>query len=91
MNNEKARAARKPRAKDLDIAWHIWRARLMARLTMAGLAEKIGITYQQLHRYELGVNRIPASRLMDVARATKQPIESFFLPVPEGAEERRAA
>ncbi|MDQ0315263.1 transcriptional regulator with XRE-family HTH domain [Amorphus orientalis] len=46
------------------------------------LAEKLGITFQQIQKYERGTNRIGASRLHDIAIALQVPISYFF----EGAE-----
>jgi transcriptional regulator with XRE-family HTH domain len=42
------------------------------------LAEKIGVTYQQAHRYERGINRVSAGRLFEIARALAVPISYFY-------------
>lgn len=42
--------------------------RLMMGLSQQDLAKAIGVTYQQLHKYERGLNRISAGRLFDVAQ-----------------------
>lgn len=39
------------------------------RITQAGLAKSIGVTFQQVQKYERGVNRISASTLLDIAEA----------------------
>jgi transcriptional regulator with XRE-family HTH domain len=71
-------------------------ARLKERRTMLGLsqddlAQRIGITYQQLHKYENAVNRISASRLFLCAQELNAPIDYFFddLAGPLAAEDRR--
>jgi transcriptional regulator with XRE-family HTH domain len=71
-------------------------ARLKERRTMLGLsqddlAQRIGITYQQLHKYENAVNRISASRLFLCAQELNAPIDYFFddLGSPQSAEDRR--
>jgi transcriptional regulator with XRE-family HTH domain len=71
-------------------------ARLKERRTMLGLsqddlAQRIGITYQQLHKYENAVNRISASRLFLCAQELNAPIDYFFddLGGALAAEERR--
>jgi len=51
------------------------------------LAELLGVTFQQVQKYEKGVNRIAASRLYDIASALQQPISRFF----EGLSQGRAA
>lgn len=62
---------------------HLIGAKLKARRTMLGLtqhevAQRVGITYQQLHKYETGLNRISASRLYCCAEALAVPIDFFF-------------
>jgi transcriptional regulator with XRE-family HTH domain len=71
-------------------------ARLKERRTMLGLsqddlAQRIGITYQQLHKYENAVNRISASRLFLCAQELNAPIDYFFddLGGARTAEDRR--
>ncbi len=44
----------------------------------------MGVTFQQIQKYERGSNRIVSSRLFDLARALKVPIEFFFAEMPEG-------
>ena len=51
------------------------------------LAELLGVTFQQVQKYERGVNRIAASRLLDCARALEMPVADFF----EGLERKRRA
>jgi transcriptional regulator with XRE-family HTH domain len=57
--------------------------RMMLDLTQPQLAKLIGVTYQQIHRYELGTNSISASQLYEIARGSGTPVECFF----EGLEE----
>ena len=47
-------------------------------MTQADLAEKIGLSAQQLQKYEIGVNRISASRLYDMARVLDCDPNDFF-------------
>ena len=42
------------------------------------LAELIGVTYQQLHKYERGFNRVSAGRLFEIARALSAPVRYFY-------------
>lgn len=60
--------------------------RLAAGLSAAQLAEKIGITHQQLHKYEKAINRISVSKLYIIARALHKPT-SFFFDDIDGAKE----
>jgi transcriptional regulator with XRE-family HTH domain len=42
------------------------------------MAEKIGVSFQQLQKYELGINRVSASRLWEIAQVLNVPIGFFF-------------
>jgi transcriptional regulator with XRE-family HTH domain len=53
-------------------------ARTEAGLSQQALAERLGITFQQVQKYEKGANRIAASRLVSIAAAVDRPI-SYFL------------
>jgi len=51
------------------------------------LANALGLTFQQVQKYERGANRVSASRLAEVAEFLGMPISFFFsnLPAPDGA------
>lgn len=59
-----------------------WRRREQG-VSQARLAGRLGITFQQLQKYENGQNRISVGRLAQVALALDTPIESFFYGVEE--------
>ncbi len=48
------------------------------RISMKVLAPRVGITYQQLQKYENGQNRVTASRLLRIAAVLGEPIERFY-------------
>ena len=50
----------------------------MLGLTQQQLAELIGVTYQQAHKYERGINRVSAGRLFEVAQVLSVPVSYFF-------------
>lgn len=52
--------------------------RQMMRMSQEQLAESLGVTFQQVQKYENGSNRVSASRLFDVARTLESPINYFF-------------
>jgi transcriptional regulator with XRE-family HTH domain len=58
------------RATDVDraLAARVRERRTMLGLTQQQLAELIGVTYQQAHKYETGANRIGVARLVDLCR-----------------------
>jgi transcriptional regulator with XRE-family HTH domain len=52
--------------------------RISLGLTQSHLAKAIGITYQQTHKYEQGINRVSAGRLYEIAHALDVPITYFY-------------
>jgi transcriptional regulator with XRE-family HTH domain len=68
------------RALDVDryVSLRIRQRRIMLGLTQQQMAELIGVTYQQAHKYETGINRISAGRLYQIARALGVEISYFF-------------
>jgi transcriptional regulator with XRE-family HTH domain len=52
--------------------------RIMLGLTQQQMAELIGVTYQQAHKYEKGINRVTAGRLYHIARALCVEVGYFF-------------
>ena len=55
----------------------------MLGLTQQQLAELIGVTYQQAHKYERGINRVSAGRLFEIARVLSVPINYFYEGIGE--------
>ena len=73
-------AAPGPRAQDIDryVGAKMRERRMMLGLSQQQLAELIGVTYQQAHKYEKGINRIAASRLSSIAHALGVEVGYFF-------------
>jgi transcriptional regulator with XRE-family HTH domain len=65
-------------AVDNHVGGRIRERRIMLGLTQQQLAEMIGVTYQQAHKYERGINRVSAGRLFEIARALSAPITYFY-------------
>ena len=72
---------------DVRIGDRVRIARQRARLTQSALAAALNISFQQIQKYETGMNRISASRLWDIAKALDVPINYFF----EGLESESLA
>lgn len=66
------------KATDKRIGANIKKARIMFGYTQEELAKDAGITFQQVQKYESGVNRIAASRLQTFAKILNQPIMFFY-------------
>jgi transcriptional regulator with XRE-family HTH domain len=79
------------RALDVDrfVSLRIRQRRIMLGLTQQQMAELIGVTYQQAHKYETGINRISAGRLYQIARALGVEISHFFEDVEPGSSATR--
>src|SRR5271170_7007197 len=78
-------ADRESRPSPIDV--HVG-ARIRLRRTLLGmsqerLGEALGLTFQQVQKYERGVNRIGASRLFDLSRVLDVPISFFFDDMPD--------
>jgi transcriptional regulator with XRE-family HTH domain len=73
-------ASGRSRALDVDhyVSLRIRQRRIMLGLTQQQMAELIGVTYQQAHKYETGINRISAGRLYQIAQALGVDISYFF-------------
>ena len=65
-------------AVDAHVGARIHDRRIMLGLTQQQLTEMIGVTYQQMHKYERGINRVSAGRLYDIACALNAPIAYFY-------------
>lgn len=82
------------RALDVDhyVSLRIRQRRIMLGLTQQQMAELIGVTYQQAHKYETGINRISAGRLYQIAQALGVDIGYFFEEIePERAGKAKPA
>jgi len=75
--------SKKPDLIDVEVGQRIRIQRLAAGLSQSELAERIGVTFQQVQKYEKGMNRVGAGRLTKIARVLNVPIGSFF----DGREE----
>src|SRR5881392_1278104 len=78
----RAAAARRSTGRTQDVDRHVGarvrERRIMLGLTQQQLADLIGVTYQQAHKYERGINRVSAGRLFEVARVLSVPVSYFY-------------
>jgi transcriptional regulator with XRE-family HTH domain len=74
------------RTQDIDrhVGARVRERRIMLGLTQQQLADLIGVTYQQAHKYERGINRVSAGRLFEIAQVLSVPVSYFF----DGLEEQ---
>ena len=74
-------------AVDVHVGKRIRHRRWMNGTTQQQLAEAVGIKFQQIQKYETGMNRVSASRLWDISRVLNVPVSFFF----EGLDGQGAA
>lgn len=70
--------ARRADSRDAEVGRRVRSRRLECKLSQTELADKIGVTFQQVQKYEKGVNRIGAGRLQRISEALEVPISFFF-------------
>lgn len=71
---------------DRHVGARIRERRLLLGMSQQQLAEAIGVTYQQAHKYERGLNRISAGRLYGIAEVLGVPVSWFFDGIGKGGE-----
>ncbi len=63
---------------DVHVGKRVRHRRWMVGMTQQQLGDKVGIKFQQIQKYETGMNRISASRLYEIAEALESPVSYFF-------------
>jgi len=63
---------------DVHVGKRVRHRRWMVGMTQQQLGEAVGIKFQQIQKYETGMNRVSASRLWDIAHAMDVPVSFFF-------------
>ncbi len=76
-----------PNPIDIHVGKRLRARRIFLGMSQDDLAKKVGITFQQLQKYERGTNRVSASRLYLLSRVLDVPVDFFF----EGFEKEVAA
>jgi transcriptional regulator with XRE-family HTH domain len=72
-----------PNATDKHVGSQVRARRTMLRMSQEKLADGLGLTFQQVQKYEKGANRIGASRLQQIARILKVRVSFLFNGLPE--------
>jgi transcriptional regulator with XRE-family HTH domain len=81
---------KQPNPIDIHVGSRVRLRRMMLGMSQERLGEALGITFQQIQKYEKGTNRIGASRLQHIARVLTVPVSFFFEDAP-GAPSEEAA
>ncbi|MEZ5871428.1 MAG: helix-turn-helix transcriptional regulator [Nitratireductor sp.] len=75
---------KKPNPIDIHVGSRVRLRRTMLGMSQEKLGEHLGITFQQIQKYEKGANRVGASRLQEIARVLNTPVSFFFEDSPGG-------
>lgn len=73
-----------PNPVDVHVGGRVRLRRTLLGLSQEKLGEAVGLTFQQIQKYERGANRIGASRLFEFSRILEVPVSFFFDDMPEG-------
>ncbi len=76
------RGTGKPHPVDVHVGARVRNRRTLLGMSQEKLGEAIGLTFQQVQKYERGANRIGSSRLYDLTRVLDVPVEYFFGDMP---------
>lgn len=85
----KSRPAKRPSSIDIAVGRNVRIWRLAKGLSQAQLATRLGVTFQQIQKYEVGANRIGTGRLVKLAAILGVPIAALF-DGTEGADPARS-
>src|SRR5277367_57487 len=73
---------RVPNPIDKHVGSRVRMRRLMLDMSQTDVADAVGLTFQQVQKYEKGTNRISASRLQHISQILQVPVEFFFDGAP---------
>ena len=76
-----------PRKIDIHVGLRVRQRRVLCGLSQTELASRIGVTFQQLQKYEKGTNRISASKLWQISQVLYVPVQWFFMEFSEPNED----
>ena len=85
------RGTGKPNPVDVHVGGRVRLRRTLLGMSQEKLGEAIGLTFQQVQKYERGANRIGSSRLYDLSRVLDVPVSFFFEDMTEAVAARSPA
>jgi len=86
---QSVRRTGKPNPVDVHVGSRVRLRRTLLGLSQEKLGDALGLTFQQVQKYERGANRIGASRLFDLSRVLDVPVSFFFDDMTPDATERK--
>lgn len=82
MDRGEEKGSRRPNPIDVHVGGRVRLQRMLLGISQEKLGERLGLTFQQIQKYEKGVNRIGASRLFDLAQVLGVPVQFFYDDAP---------
>ena len=79
---ESEKGSRRPNPIDVHVGGRVRFRRMLLGMSQEKLGEKLGLTFQQVQKYEKGINRIGASRLFDLAQVLGVSVQFFYEEAP---------
>ena len=84
--DQKPASKKGPNPVDVHVGRRIRIRRVLCGLSQTALADQLGLTFQQLQKYESGANRVSASRLWHISQILDVPISWFFMGIDDDAD-----
>jgi transcriptional regulator with XRE-family HTH domain len=78
------KGSRRANPIDIHVGSRVRFRRMLLGMSQEKLGERLGLTFQQVQKYEKGINRIGASRLYDLAQVLGVPVQFFYEDAPIG-------
>ncbi len=88
MKHPKIHSSAHPDPVDIHVGGRIRLRRTLLGFSQEKLANALGITFQQVQKYENGTNRVGASRLFHIAKVLKVPVSFFYEGLEQSSEEQ---
>ena len=82
---EKVEKEHRPSPIDVHVGSRVRLRRTLLGMSQERLGEALGLTFQQVQKYEKGINRIGASRLFDLSQVLSVPVQFFYEELATGA------
>lgn len=80
--------AKKPNPIDIHVGSRVRLRRMLLSMSQEKLGDQMGLTFQQIQKYEKGTNRIGASRLYHISQILEVPVQFFFDDAPLAAGQK---
>src|SRR5690606_38628517 len=81
------RGSRRANPIDVHVGSRVRLRRMLLGMSQEKLGEHLGLTFQQIQKYEKGINRIGASRLFDLSKVLGVPVQFFYEDLPSSGAE----